>query len=676
MSRTQALALAALVLAILAPAAPVHAERFPVSARVFCPASLELDGLGNPTAVDASFADASVLWVPCAGVKVRVMDADDEWDDVCAEAYTDSQGRIALGADCSDGLGGGSPDAYLSIEARSAFGFSIGTWDYGFWDALADTIEAIGLAVLTNGWSVVIELAGGADFPDAIVAHETAQWVSEERLGREATLVDFGDRMMGDDFSASAAPATQQEAPLWAAREFWIAHRTLAQIRPASTYRPMYFQWTVDHPWFGAPTTLWDTVIVDAARMSDPNRRDDALQATPHEIGHVIHNRYHSSYSHWIYADALQYAKVHMQCASDTLILGWYEGFGNFVEDWVFSAVAPSGALPPPLPTSEIGSVRSAGGVDWEPFAGCGQSGLALEGNNQAILNRIYHGPLDALYDLTHTPVASEYACPGGMQLELRNGNNWRCVRERTAACALSADRRLIDAQGQADVCEQDPEIGLPFQGVVLHTASLGCTSAYCIELPILSILTGAPPPAPTSSSTTVTLTPTHDANGDPIPSAPTSSQPVATPLPPADLASATRIFPPDCSLYSDPTATMQFVVRAGADSCVEDGPAAWSPPLDPAAPHTIRSDGSSRSVIARNAQGNREWFALPGLGEVIQLIQTSGDGAHRMQEHWDASIGAFCRGSDALGRSWFCNPDRSPVFGSEIAPQGLDTTP
>ena len=48
------------------------AETFIVRARVFCPASLELDAVGNPVAIDASFDDASVQWVPCAGVKVRV----------------------------------------------------------------------------------------------------------------------------------------------------------------------------------------------------------------------------------------------------------------------------------------------------------------------------------------------------------------------------------------------------------------------------------------------------------------------------------------------------------------------------------------------------------------------------------------------------------------------------
>jgi hypothetical protein len=120
----------------------------------------------------------------------------------------------------------------------------------------------------------------------------------------------------------------------------------------------------------------------------------------------------------------------------------------------------------------------------------------------------------------------------------------------------------------------------------------------------------------------------------------------------------------------------MQFVIRAGLDTCLEDGPASWNPPVDPAAPRTTRSDGSSRSVIARNAQGSREWFALPELADMIRLIQTSGDGSHRMQEHWTSSMGPFCRGTDPLGRRWFCNPDRSPVFTQEISPQGLNTGP
>jgi hypothetical protein len=533
---------------------------------------------------------------------------------------------------------------------------------------------------------VVIELAGGADFPDAVVAHEPAQWVTEERLGRDGQVLNFGDRMMGDDFVAGTSPGTAQEAPLWAAREFWIAHRTLAQLRRGSTYRPFYFKWTVDHPWFGAPTTLWDTIIVDQARMQNAGDRAAALQATPHEIGHVIHNRYHSGYTHWLYEDAIQYAKVHEQCREDTLILGWYEGFANFIEDWVYSAIAPSGALPPPASAGPIGSVRAPGGVAWEPFTGCNQAGLALEGNNQALLNRIYYGPLDDVYDLVHTPTADEFSCLSGFQLEQRTNGEWRCVRERPALCHPTADGLQIDAQGATDVCEQEPELGLPWSGMSNQTLPLNCSSTYCIVLTIPGIDVSVPSNGNASSGTsqvTVTIEATHDENGEPLDSGPTwdPAQEVVQVDPDdlidGDLSTATRLFPSECTLWNDPTGTMRMQRRIGLDMCIEDVLATWTPPVDPATPDFWRVDGYARSVIAPNELGTREWFGLPELTDMIRLIETSGTASHRMQEHWRTSIGPFCRGTDPYGRRWFCNPDASPVFNQEISTLGtLNTGP
>ena len=121
----------------------------------------------------------------------------------------------------------------------------------------------------------------------------------------------------------------------------------------------------------------------------------------------------------------------------------------------------------------------------------------------------------------------------------------------------------------------------------------------------------------------------------------------------------------------------MRMVRRTGLDVCIEDAIATLTPPIDPAAPDIWRADGSTRSVIALNELGTREWFGLPELPDMIRLIETSGTASHRMQEHWHTSIGSFCRGTDTCGRRWFCNPDASLVFNQEISTLGtLNTGP
>ncbi len=126
----------------------------------------------------------------------------------------------------------------------------------------------------------------------------------------------------------------------------------------------------------------------------------------------------------------------------------------------------------------------------------------------------------------------------------------------------------------------------------------------------------------------TITVEPTHDENGEPLDSEPTwdSSQEVVQVDPDdlidGDLSTATRIFPSECAPWDDPTGTIRIQRRAGLDVCLEDAPATWTPPADPAAPDVWRVDGHLRSVIAPDELRTREWFGLPELPGMIRLLE------------------------------------------------------
>ena len=131
----------ALCLSLLALTAPAAAENFHVEARIYCPASLTLDPAGR-TVADESFSDASIQFVPCSGILVEAMDADDDWDDHCGSAFTDSSGVVSFGARCSDPTG--LPDLYLKVSSRGTTDFSVGTYDFTFWDTVADVLVTFG----------------------------------------------------------------------------------------------------------------------------------------------------------------------------------------------------------------------------------------------------------------------------------------------------------------------------------------------------------------------------------------------------------------------------------------------------------------------------------------------------------------------------------------------------
>lgn len=395
----------------LLPAAPARAESFTVTARVLCPASL------NGGVLDSGFTVAPTF-VPCAGIRVSAMDSDPLWDDYCGAAYTDSQGRVRFAASCGDAFGG-PPGIYLKIEGRSALGFSVGTHDYTFWDALVD-VFSLGLSL-------------GATLPfeavDYLTKHATFAWITGgERAGTNGATLDFGDVCIG------AAAQTQHACQLrtldrdspvsiFAARQFWAAQYAMQVLRSVTTRLPMDFNYTVDAP-LGQPMTVWDTVVVDGdAAISRPA---DMLTATAHEIGHVVYNTYHSDNPHWL-TDVTDYMTHHSYCeGGHFMTLAWYEGFANWVRHVAFGRtvwLTNRVTLPP-------GTGPCASGT-----------GFDREGNVTAVLDALYFGPLDSRAPLA----AAQFSCPAGFTRLQDATGVVRCRRTTAPSCAAG---RTLDASG------------------------------------------------------------------------------------------------------------------------------------------------------------------------------------------------------------------------------------
>lgn len=645
--------------------APVGAESFTVQAQVQCPASLSMDASGN-TVLDATFATPSIQWVPCAGVLVTAKDADTDWDDYCGSAFTDSAGRVNFAAQCSDDAVSGPPDVYLEISARSPLGFEVGTHDYGTWEIIGEVLAT----VATNGLYALGEAlaAAGGELPPALMAFDTARWVSNQRDGNQGAVLNFGSLAMGDDFdhagSPSASPTLDNEPPAWAARQFWATSYSVQTLRNNTTRLPMYFRYMVDNSFLGSPTTLWDTVIVDEDRF-----RNDAtwmLAATPHEIGHVIHNTYHSGYQHWLFEDGLHYAKTHFGCGSDTLILAWYEGFANFIGDLVFHA-DPRGVQDTGL---AVGDPATSTYVPFDPWANCasnantaaGRFGFAVEGNVEDVLTTLYLGPRTGLFDLNHSPHDSEFVCPTGWERYQSNGQ-WECRRERRPVCSATL---LVDAANFVDHCQVCIESWSDIQPLSTTACPEGqlCLAGSFVYDGDLGAFTPTVPedePPPTTSitvevnedgSVTVNEPPENDASGSSEPDALCFAQP-------------TR-----CGQYDQDGNTQISLYRQfGEDRCFSSRQSTWDPPQNPAGPvPTPRADGTPSGIITATTAGPREWFAFPNLDDIIGWVVASGSGEHRLQEHWNATLRDFCRNrTDAFGRSYFCHPDHSAEFRQDV---------
>lgn len=392
-----------------------HAERFSVTARIFCPASWN----SGPETLENTFTSAP-LNVPCAGIRVVAMDADPGFDEYCGGAFTDSRGMVSFGGECGD-TAGGRPEVYLEVQGRSVNGFTVGVPS---WHPLDPIIEG-----LERGLDVGVPLP--VPVVDKLRRQSVFDWLGSERLVGEGGRLDLGDLAIGGGGPVS----------LMAARQFWIAQYTMFRLRAGTRYLPMDFKYTVNAP-IGFPTTVYDTVNVGHTRNEGQDAAD-ALRATAHEIGHVLYNSYHSSMTHWL-LDAPDYMTDHGRCDTDHFqTLAWYEGFANFVRDYVFQKWDWPAA-------------------DWtaefEPFAGCaltsGEVDMSVEGNVQGMLNAIFFGPVpQAVRDGIGQPKAEDFSCPPGQTRIVTAAGVVECERQEPASCA----RGLLDVDrtGDIDQCLQ-----------------------------------------------------------------------------------------------------------------------------------------------------------------------------------------------------------------------------
>lgn len=409
--------------ALLFAASGARAETFDVAVRVFCPAAWDtaLDRL------DETFT--THVEVPCAGIRVVAMDADPLNDEYCGAAYTDSRGMARFRGSCND-TAGGRPEVYLKVEGRSANGFSVGVIDPNPLERILESLKRI----FEVGVPLPLPLI------DRLRSHQTFAWLGDERLVSDGQLLDFGDVAIGRAFADGSVSDL-------AARQFWAAQYATQRLRAGTKYPPMDFNYTVSAP-LGAPTTLYDTVIVSFNDNAEPS---GALRATAHEIGHVLYNTYHSGMLHWL-TDAPDYLTNHARCDDDHFqTLAWYEGFGDFVRDYVFQRwdwTRPDWVHP----QFPYGGCRFDAASSEQP--GASRPGLHIEGNVQALLNNIYFGPVRAA-QRNEIGVArqADFVCPAGQQRIVTPIGAVECEREVPATCTSGLYR--IDSLGVNDRCMQ-----------------------------------------------------------------------------------------------------------------------------------------------------------------------------------------------------------------------------
>jgi hypothetical protein len=416
-------------------ALPAHAENFTATATISCAASLKADGK-----LDATFRTYAPPGTPntnpptqvaCAGLRVSVMDADPAWDEYCGAAYTNSRGQVSIPASCADTIGG-PPDVYLKVEARSHYGFSVGTHDYTFWDGLVDFFTILGSPGSIFTALTVLPL----EAVDYLTKHATYAWITPEQPGN-AAQINFGDLATGMGFD------TEESYSHFASMQFWAAQYAMAGIRSTTSLWPMDFNYTVDAP-LGSPTTVWDTVIVDGDSPFDVGQApgqapltlgQQALHATPHEIGHVLYNTYHSSFSHWLYDDATDYMTTHDHCEDGHFMtLAWYEGFAHWVRHLAYSDYDwQSNVLHLPSKTDVCQ----------------GQPGFHLERNVTAVLDALYYGPWSG----RRAQGDSMFACPAGFTRYIDSAGVVRCRQYRAPTCPAGRTLQRDRMSGITDAC-------------------------------------------------------------------------------------------------------------------------------------------------------------------------------------------------------------------------------
>ncbi|MGH9380416.1 MAG: hypothetical protein ACRD2Z_07365 [Thermoanaerobaculia bacterium] len=599
---------------------PAQAARFTVSARILCPASVVMPGnpalTANPLVgsvqIDPSFTRS--VNVPCAGIRVVAMDADIGFDGFCGAAYTDSGGRVNFRGDCGDPFRP-SPEVYLRIEGRSLNGFSVGIIEPNLIERALDQIVAVWQRFVEDGVPVAVPAL------DQLRTHQTSEWETPWRRVANGASLALGDFAIGMGGNMLAGPQS-----FMAARQYWATHFTTLRLRAGTRYRPMHFNYTINAPLpdFTSAFTAYDTVVVNFFRNAG-GPASVSLNATAHEIGHVLYNTYHSDNLHWV-ADCLGFFcfRPHALCGGERLKFAWYEGFANFVQDYAYQQwVWPTWTWPPPpAPTA----VPPAGPPPLVliPFDGCAVTGgpttipppptppvitgpraMSFEGNVSGLLNNVFFGPVRPQLLTAANPRSGGLAflCPNGSAPvpALDGSGALECVVAVPATCDRYADHAHleIDAVGVADRCR------------------------YTSENPRCR---NAPPGRNTSCP-----------------------------------------YDPVVHVGDQPCGGGEIRLP-GRDACPVRVPASHTLPNGNPRP---RPDGTPDLMLGASATapGGQAWFALPDLDDVMGWVDETGRAgprAHRAEEFWRLRIRRWCALPDGL-RDRYCNPTRSPSFFGEL---------
>lgn len=383
-ARARFLLIAAISLSGTIPA-NVHAEDFTVQVRVQCPAYFKAVGTGPTgtgpavTAVDPYLLGSETVpdLAPCANIKIEARDSDVGRDDHCGSGYADSAGRIEFSATCGDPPGGGRPEVYLQIYAKSAHGWEITKYDG--WEAILGTA----------GTFVTAGAIGELD--DALTASDPYKvTVTSEKHPGNGDNLNYGTVALGD------LGDSIQSRREFVGTLFFLSDVSMRTLKAIGYDSPLIHDtnWVIDSL-IGYPTTIWNQIIIDSSvREGSVPKTRGTLRSAPHEFGHVFHNKRHSGVLHWLGIDATEYMHKHSRCSKHNGKMAWYEGFANLVRDIVFDA------------QSTVDNFTDATGALvhtslWDPFriddaeSQCDELTTAIEGNIQAILVDLYFGNFD-----------------------------------------------------------------------------------------------------------------------------------------------------------------------------------------------------------------------------------------------------------------------------------------
>lgn len=391
-----------------------NAEDFTVTARVLCPVyerSASYSGVS-----DAIFDPNmnSPTSYGCPQIKVKAYDTDLGPDQYCGQAYTNLSGEVSFSASCGDIFWAGKPDVYLRIVPQSPLGYKIN---------IHDKLEAY-LRLGVSAASIIADpFIGAAILTSQILPAITAtqeyriEESSDQKHPSDGSTLEFGNKSI----YTTGSPFKRRMNVI--AAYFILNDQTFRALK-AIAQHPMYTKWVIDS-WLGSPTTIWDAIIVDDEKRDSDTTAKHVVKATPHELGHILHNQYHSGEAHWLVSDGPDYMNHHCKCSNISRKFAWYEGFANFSRDFVFNNAATLTNLldnyapfVPGQPNRRQPTNATAINISaWEPFtlsdmsAGsctvggntytCSNFGTDREGNVQAFLNYLYYGHLTTKRELS-----------------------------------------------------------------------------------------------------------------------------------------------------------------------------------------------------------------------------------------------------------------------------------